>query len=134
MTDRERLERKAFLKAIADDPTNEVNRRVYGDWLEEHGLDDDAQVQRDWTPSAHADASRTIDYYASRYDMEMQDLIDDVTSYVERIDSGEGDQEGLYYVNSSSGESSNDFWEAYQVYTGRLILPLQYHVSFSCAC
>ena len=49
MTDREKAERQAFLDAIKDDPYDQATRLVFSDWLEEHGLDDEARVQREWT-------------------------------------------------------------------------------------
>ncbi len=43
-------ERQAFLDAIAADRYDQTTRLVFADWLNEHGLDDEAEVQRQWTP------------------------------------------------------------------------------------
>lgn len=42
-------EKSVFEKAIQEDRYDEATRRVFGDWLEEHGFDDEAKVQREWT-------------------------------------------------------------------------------------
>ncbi len=42
-------EKEAFLTAIAEDRYDQQTRWVFADWLEEHGLDDEALVQRSWT-------------------------------------------------------------------------------------
>src|ERR1043166_2683731 len=38
---------QAFLRAIIDDPDNDVLRLVYADWLDEHGNPDRAEFIRD---------------------------------------------------------------------------------------
>lgn len=42
-------EKERFLQAIAEDRYDQSLRLVFADWLEEHGLDDEALVQRQWT-------------------------------------------------------------------------------------
>ncbi len=49
-------EREGFLKAIASQTGREAiqTRRVYADWLEENGHEDEAQEQRAWTARRQA--------------------------------------------------------------------------------
>lgn len=43
-------EREAFERAIAADRYDQDTRRVFADWLDENGFDDEAAFQREWTP------------------------------------------------------------------------------------
>lgn len=57
-------EKVAFLQAIKDDPYDATTRRVYADWLEDHGFDDEARVQREWTPEKHKEAEAFVARWA----------------------------------------------------------------------
>lgn len=41
-------EAKAFRRALIKDHSDLATRKVYADYLEEHGLDDEALIQREW--------------------------------------------------------------------------------------
>lgn len=43
-------EEQAFRKALAENKYDEALHRVFADWLEEQGYDDDALFHRTWTP------------------------------------------------------------------------------------
>lgn len=43
-------QRQAFLEAIGRDRYDWNTRKIFADWLEDKGMDDEALVQRNWTP------------------------------------------------------------------------------------
>lgn len=52
--------RQAFLDAIKENPYEPSNHYVYADWLEENGFDEDALLQREWTPERQREAELFI--------------------------------------------------------------------------
>ena len=119
-------ERAAFLAAIQADWDNDELRLVYADWLEEHGEHDEARRQRDWPAVREASKERVReiaedlgDYHGYRghqpmnYDVLMQAAHD----YLEH-----GDcliQEGGQSWQDEFPAFSDEFWEHYEIITGR---------------
>lgn len=55
--------REQFLAAIAAEPYESIHHVAYADWLEENGHDDEAAVQRAWTPQKQRDAEAFMEKY-----------------------------------------------------------------------
>lgn len=54
----------AFLEQISENPLDEVTHRVFADWLEENGYDDEALIQREWTAEKYRTALSEVDAFA----------------------------------------------------------------------
>lgn len=59
-------QRQAFLDALKEDPRDEVTHKVYADWLEENGFDDEAFLHREWTLQKYYEAVEFVAEYARR--------------------------------------------------------------------
>lgn len=68
------MDRLRFEEAIAENPYDRATRLVYADWLEEHGHDDEALVQREWTKEWQ-DAKGYLENLASKIKMEVPRLV-----------------------------------------------------------
>lgn len=106
-------EKRAFLDALMKNPYDEVTHRVFADWLEEHGLDDEAVWHREWTPKRQ----KSYEYMCSfaeecstNYDVLMQKA----QEYL--------DEEDYFYLGVNMPDCTDNmdsFWEHYEVLTGR---------------
>lgn len=112
-------QRQAFLDAIKDDPRDETTHRVFADWLEEHGFDDEAQFHRDWTAEKYAAAEA---FFAKYPDEDLyrtgEQVIEVARIYLETGRSAENDWSKRV---DRSPEKSAEFWAHYAILTG---LPL----------
>ena len=64
----------AFQKAIAENPYDRKTRLVFADWLEEHGLDDEAHEQRSWSKTKQ-EAEDWLRNFAPEINMTYQELL-----------------------------------------------------------
>lgn len=147
---RSKAEKAAFEAAIAEDPYDGVTRKVFADWLEEHGFDDESVIQRDWTVAKHRAAEEWLAMFAG----ECGDSYD--------VDEDEEELEGGYTVDTeeliraahgylNTGEwfclgtmtpeiamSDDDmelFWQHFMVVSGRPVPTEQRKDCFiACAC
>jgi uncharacterized protein (TIGR02996 family) len=138
MNERETQEKAAFEKAIAADRYDQATRRVFADWLEEHGLDDEAAVQRSWTPR-----KQQAEDYLRDFAAELSAFPDDVTyerllEVAHGVLDGDPDAHVLIGVDAPDRvwDEREKFWEEFEIVTGRKVdddrrgeaLPV------SCAC
>ena len=124
-------EREAFLRAIAEDRYDEAARRIYADWLEEHGYDDEALVQRRWTAQKQRAAEEWLDGYAEMCDMTRAELIEVAERY---LDHGAG-YTLPFDTPDRVHEDAEQFWEHIALVTDRMIPEEHRHdVIFRCAC
>jgi uncharacterized protein (TIGR02996 family) len=68
-------EYQAFLKALANDPYDQETRLVFADWLEEHGLDDEAAEQRAWRREKQ-EAEDWLRFFAPKLEMTYKELLE----------------------------------------------------------
>src|SRR5262249_2739597 len=124
-------EREAFLKAIAENRYDEAARRIYADWLEEHGYDDEALVQRRWTAEKQSAAEGWVDGLAEGGGMTREELIEAAESYLD-----DGEECYLYFDTPDRAYSdAEEFWEHIAIVTDRMIPEEHKHdVIFRCAC
>jgi uncharacterized protein (TIGR02996 family) len=136
MIEREEQEKAAFEKAIAADRYDQATRRVLADWLEEHGLDDEAAVQRAWTPRKQQAEDYLRDFAADLSghggvagdpDERDQGSYGGLT-YEEllRVAHGflDGDKNaGIYFFETPTRvwEEQEKFWEEFEIVTGRKV-------------
>lgn len=107
-----------FLVALRENPADEVTRRVYADWLEEQGLDDEAEIQRNWTPEAYHKAVELVEDYANECDVTPEELLVCATHF---LDTGDR----MYLPFDTPEMACVDqlsFWLAYQILTGRPVM------------
>ena len=123
-------EKVAFEAAIAENPYDEVTRQVFADWLEEHGYDDEAMLQREWTREKQAAAEEFLDDYASQCDMSRDELLQIAGTYL-----AQGRGYTLGFDTPDIVWQSEEFWEHYMVVTGQPV-PDQNRadVFLRCAC
>lgn len=106
----------AFLAALAEDRYDAVTRRVFADWLEENGYDDEAVVQREWTREKHEDAEAFMEEYAGDIYRSVEEVLEAATGFLETGSLTE--THGVHHVHKS-GELTGEFWEHFVVLTGR---------------
>jgi uncharacterized protein (TIGR02996 family) len=139
-------DRRAFLKAIADNPWDaEGPRLVYADWLDEVGEYDEAERQRQ-----HVQAERWLREFAGRHGGNFGEDDEDgyvSTTYEQVVQAGRDFADtGDYYTQYGSDSLRNamyktstaaEYWRCWSVVTG---LPVPGECEevppspFSCSC
>ncbi len=134
-TDRDREDARGFVRAIDDDPYDEVTRRVFADWLEERGYDDEAAIQRSWTAQAHQEATDVVrDWCGSNlYDEDEDGVVGKLFGWMTRY------LDGVSYYASVYGSAPDtpdwDVWRAYMLLTGRPVADDEWGDFYiSCSC
>jgi hypothetical protein len=131
-------EQEAFLQAAkeawarGDEELAWATHRAFSDWLEEHGFDDEAQVQRRWTPDRqHAedrlrDLAQICGFNYYDWDEEGNESGEEIT-YEQMIQTGYNYLErGDYFTQIGSetardvvqGEVAEQFWKDWSTVTG----------------
>lgn len=124
--------REDFLTAIAADPHNDDLRKVYADWLEEHGGPEDREEairQRRW-PEVRAESRAWLEDFATVVDMPYDDLIAAAQEYADR-----GFGVTLPFDTPDRCFSdAEELWEHYEIVTGRKLARERRGNFFRCAC
>jgi uncharacterized protein (TIGR02996 family) len=139
--------REQFLKAIAEEPYESLHRWGFADWLEENGHDDEARVQRAWTPERHREAEAFMKEYAAMlsgrddaYDEDDEGryrtfTVDELLAEATEELAGRGGHVSLQFQTPDEvWTQREEFWRHYSVLTGR---PVEegYDATFvSCGC
>ena len=135
-------ERVAFESAIAKDPYDQLTRYAFSDWLEEQGLDDEALVQRQWTPEWERSKEYLEDFAKDcsedygrddDYKLTLVDLVVAAKHYLET---------GRYHcfpytTPDRTYDDMTEFWEKFKIYTRTDKVPegdLAEARFFSCSC
>jgi uncharacterized protein (TIGR02996 family) len=139
-------EKAAFEQAIAENPYDDVTRKVFADWLEEHGFDDEAVLQREWTVEKHKDAVAFMERYAdllseAPYEDESDNRSYEVTA-AEVLAAAHGCLDGSGYGIGLGFDTPDEvweyreaFWQHFMVLTGRPVPEGRRGDTFvSCAC
>ncbi len=141
-------EREAFEAAIKKDRYDQTTRLVFADWLEEHGFDDEAVVQRKWTPKyqksedwlmeyakdiAATDYYKGVGYYEYRSEIRTFSYEYLLVLAAEHLESGE--ETALIGLNGpDSRETMEEFWKHYRVVTGADVKEGYAITFFACDC
>lgn len=143
MNDQQR-QRRGFEARLAADPYDETTHKVFADWLEEHGLDDEAAWQRSWTAERQR-AEEWLREFAGRcgtanWDgrpITYEDVIDAGRRYVE---SG-GNDWFTQYGSQDAPElmwhdaTREEYWRCWELVTGKKASgELRDGSPFSCSC
>lgn len=122
----------AFLAAITENPYDRAARLAYSDWLEERGLDDEAEIQREWTPTRQAQAEERVDAMASACQMERSELL---TLAHEYLDTGDWFTCEGFDTPEEVYDMRETFWLDFMVLTGRPVPSDKREDRFiSCSC
>lgn len=119
-----------FLKVIKEERLDSgPTRKIFSDWLEDVGLDDEAQIQRDWTTENHIAAEQVMRDFieaAEGYSYEtisgetkgisFVDIDELLTKATEFLDTGESFTVAAFWPDD---KTLKEFWAAYVVLTGR---------------
>jgi uncharacterized protein (TIGR02996 family) len=153
MSERER-QLEAFLAAIQKDRYDEATRRVFADWLEENGYDDEALEQRRWTREKQeaedwlrelaGRLGQTCRNYDDALDGEVPELWEAIT-YEDVIQAGYAAvQSGNHFVQVGDMTAANVmaedsvrelYWKHWQTVTGQAVDDeTRQHGVFSCSC
>jgi uncharacterized protein (TIGR02996 family) len=104
-------EKAAFEKTIAENPYDADTRKVFADWLEENGFDDEAVIQRDWTAKKMRAAEKWLGQLAEQCEMTRDELVQAAHGFLDRGDMIGADFDGL--------DDPEIFWAHFMVVTGR---------------
>lgn len=134
--------RKAFYEHLKDDPKDVTTRRVFADWLEEEGHDEEARLQREWSLERYEEAEAFMKDYA-----EMLSGEDDSGGGYRRITvgrvleaaadrlAGGFDGIGLRFDTPDEVYSrAEEFWKHYAVLTGTYVEEGRSDTFVSCGC
>lgn len=157
-------EQEAFEEALRVDRYNTTSRLVYANYLEEHGLDDEALEQRRMASPAWITASRWMENFAAdcgetcvegygsgRWDPEQKKVVGQKEeiwkqiTYEDVIQAGHAalKDEWDYFTQVGSekardlmyGGKVEEFWSNWEIITGIKVNPEQrQHTVFSCSC
>jgi uncharacterized protein (TIGR02996 family) len=142
---RKRDEKAAFEQAIEENPYDATTRKVFADWLEENGFDDEAVIQREWTPEKMHAAEAFMDDYAAQLseDPDEEELKSRIFDREELLEIAHMCLDGEKYAGIGLGfqtpdivwEKRREFWEHFMVLTGRPVPDDKREATFvSCAC
>jgi len=104
-----------FLAAIKADRFDAATRKVFADWLEDHGEDDEAVIQREWTAENQRAAEQYLREYADECEITSGELIEAGHAY---LDDGDCLGIGTMTPDVAMG-SQEEFWGHFMVVTGR---------------
>jgi uncharacterized protein (TIGR02996 family) len=139
MSRREEEEKAAFEEALAENPYDEATHKVFADWLEEHGFDDEALLHREWTPEKMRAAESWLENFAVECaEVEWQPLTYDklIAAAHDYLDTGNwlclsDDTPDI----ALSNEGMESFWQHFMVVTGRPVPSDKLEARFiHCSC
>lgn len=122
-------EEQAFLDVLEADPLDITTRRVYSDWLLEHGRDDESEFHREWTIECR-NSEDWIRGFAYELGISFTMLMQEARAYQETghwLCLGDETPDRVF-------SDTKAFWEHYQRMSGRYV-PEEKHQRFiRCAC
>lgn len=115
-------ERAAFVQAIEENPYDEVTRKVFADWLDDHDEPEEADRQRTWTAKQYDESKKWLEEFAECVGLK----------YSEVIAAG---IEGFYCTGENydpqdeldARNGVKEFWKHWSVAVDRLIDPKLHH-------
>ena len=132
-------EREAFLAALKEDRYDRTTHLVFADWLEDHGMDDEALVQRTWTRERQ-EAEDWLRAFGDRHGISYEDVVGAGHS-ASRDGIAEWDYDAYVQQDSESarddmyGGGREKFWRHWQTLTGvSMSEEKRERTPFSCSC
>lgn len=131
-------EKIAFLKALKENKYDKTTRLVFADWLEDHGYDDEATLQREWTEKYQKAEDWLVDMSTS-VEIPYETIIQAGFTY---RDSGEYFiQEGTESARNfmHAGDNRELYWNNWEIVTGERLTDddsdeYRDGMVFSCSC
>jgi len=134
--------RQEFLKAIEADPYDLQARKVFADWLDEYGDDQDADlaaVQRAWTKEKQ-DAIVWLTAYAEDLGCDWDEDLQQGMTYDELIEAATDhvkDGQGYclpFDTPDRVYEDNDEFWRNFELAIGEAVAEERKVPFFRCAC
>jgi uncharacterized protein (TIGR02996 family) len=129
-------ERESFEATIKADRYDAATRRIYADWLEEHGYDDEAVVQRQWTKEKQQAEDWLTEFAkgletSEGLEMSYEALLEAANDYIDR-----GYAYTLPFETPDwNHEEVEAFWKNFEIATGRSVSGEKKEwLFFRCAC
>ncbi len=135
-------QRQAFVDTIKENPEDQVVRRVYADWLDEHTDEAEyANFLREWTLAKYKKAQEVLEEVVTLINEACADddnhavlnydgLIESLTDYIK--------YEEECYTGWSTPDLAEDLieamWDSYELVTGCRVKPDKRDDIFRCAC
>lgn len=126
-------DKKAFLAAIRANRFDMLYRKIYADWLDEHGDHDEANVQRAWT----VEKERSVEWLEGCADtcgLAYRKLIAAAELYAEENEYTYMGQNEDYKNAWEDFREDGEFWKHYEIVTGKVIVAERRGSFFSCSC
>lgn len=126
MTPRHEEQYRAFQEAIKESPHDEATHRIFADWLEERGFDDEARFHREeWTLDKQVAAETYMAWIVElladqRWHAGIAVTVEQVLLAAHRY-LDEGKCCWLPMNNEANGIEEADFWGHFHILTGRTI-------------
>lgn len=122
----------AFLKSLQENPYDKVTRLAFADYLEEQGMDSEAQEQRSWTPEKQK-AEEWLRKFAGEVAIPYSEVLQAGYDFAEYQN---------YYTqwgredarNAMTEEVQKEFWNNWQIVTGIQVPEDKQGSVFSCSC
>lgn len=125
----------AFKTAIEANPRDWDTRKVFADWLEDNGFDDEALEQRNWT-EAKQSGIEWLTKFASDNDITYEEAIlagRDLVKYGNRYIPGDGNMSPQEAMDDE--ETREGFWKHFESATGIEVSEKDKEErAFSCSC
>jgi uncharacterized protein (TIGR02996 family) len=107
-----------FVAVLDRDRFDKGTRMVFADWLEEHGYDDEAVFQRNWTRE-WLEARDHLLICAAECHITCDELLGAATAHLDREEGDYGATLWLGHLPPDIMYDTETFWRAYQTVTGR---------------
>ena len=126
-------ERDAFLAALRENWNDETTHKIFADWLDENDEPELADLHRGWTLAKQEEAERFLAGFADDCETNVEIVLE---AAGEHLDTGNYGTLRLGFDTPDIAWSSRrEFWEAFQVATGRVVPEDRRESSFvSCSC
>ena len=130
-------EKIAFLKALKENKYDKTTRLVFADWLEDHGYDDEATLQREWTEK-YQKAEDWLVNISTSVEIPYEDIIQAGFAYRDSRESFtiEGSDEITTFMYS--GNNIELYWKNWEIVTGEIPVGEEHSYKtespFRCSC
>lgn len=125
-------DQRAFLLAVRENPRDLDLRKVYADWLEDRGHDDEAAEQRAWTLDKE-DGRERIAYLSMSCHVTFNEMLLAMTRAADRTDEWHSELHLSFDTPDCMYEHEIN-WKAYEDYTGRSVKASNRTGFVSCSC
>lgn len=108
-------EREGFEKAIHQNFYDEVNRKVFADWLDDHDEPELADHHRNWSAVRYHHALVWMKNFAEEYNLSFEEAVEAGRTYIK---TGEFFERFNEYGNTTplnEGDNLENYWDAWSM-------------------